>query len=299
METRPFRFGVVAGQAGSGREWAERARRVEALGFSTLLVPDTLGATLPPLVALAFAAAATTRLRVGTYVLANDYRNPVLVARDAAAIDFLSGGRFELGLGVGRPGAEEDSRRLGVPFDPGSVRVSRLAESLAIVKDLLEGRRVEAPSRHYAPAGAEVFPRPVQQPRPPILVAATGRRLLQLAGREADIIAIGVTAEHDADAVEARVGWVREAAGPRFNQLELNLNLLAAGQQPDPRMISWLRVDLAELERRGSPLVLMGDREAMCEQLLARRERLGVSYWNVGVQFADAMGPVVERLAGR
>ena len=299
MEPRPFRFGVVAAQAGSGGEWAERARRVEALGFSTLLVPDTLGATLPPLVALAFAAAATTRLRVGTYVLANDFRNPVLVARDAAAIDFLSGGRFELGMGVGRPGAEEDSRRLGLPFDPGGVRVSRLAESLAIVKDLLEGRRVEAPGRHYASAGADVFPRPVQQPRPPILVAGTGRRLLQLAGREADIVALGVTADHDRDAVETRVSWVREAAGPRFERLELNLNLLVAGHEPDPRMVSWLRVDLAELERRRSPLVLMGDRDAMCEQLLARRERLGVSYWNVGVQFAEAMAPVVERLAGR
>src|SRR5689334_861147 len=186
----PFRFGVVAAQARSGDEWLAAARRAEALGYSTFLIPDTLGQTLAPLPALAAAAAATRTLRVGTFVLANDMRNPVLVAREAATIDFLSGGRLELGLGAGRPSAGDDNRKLGISFDSGGVRVERLAEALGIIKALLGGQRATAPGPHYAVADADVFPRPVQQPRPPILLAAGGRRLLALAAREADIVAL-------------------------------------------------------------------------------------------------------------
>src|SRR6266508_4025644 len=125
---RQFRFGVVASGAGSGEEWVERARRVESLGYSTLVMPDTLGPTLTPIPALGVVAGATRSLRLGTYVLANDFRNPVLLARECATLDFLSGGRLEVGLGAGRPGAEADHRKLGVPFDSGGVRVERLAE---------------------------------------------------------------------------------------------------------------------------------------------------------------------------
>jgi len=124
---RAFRFGVMAPQAASGEEWVERARRFESLGFSTLLMPDTLGPTLAPMPALAAAAAATRSLRVGTYVLANDMRNPVLLARETATLDLVSNGRFELGLGAGRPGAEEDNRKLGIPWESAGTRVSRLA----------------------------------------------------------------------------------------------------------------------------------------------------------------------------
>jgi len=127
MSKRPFRFGVVTGQSGSAEEWIAKARRAESLGFSTFLVPDTLGQTFAPLPALAVVAAATLSIRLGTYVLANDHRNPVLVARESATLDFLSGGRFELGMGAGRPGVEEDNRKLGIPFDSGGVRVERLA----------------------------------------------------------------------------------------------------------------------------------------------------------------------------
>src|SRR4051812_8167263 len=133
----PFRFGVVAAQAPSAEEWIATARRAEELGFSTFSIPDTLGPTLAPMPALAAVAVTTRTIRVGTYVLANDVRNPVLVAREAATLDFLSGGRLELGLGAGRPGIEADYRKLGIPLESGGVRVERLIEAVGIVKALL------------------------------------------------------------------------------------------------------------------------------------------------------------------
>jgi len=128
------------------------------MGYATLLMPDGLKYTLAPLPALVAAAAATRSLRVGTYVIDNDFRNPVLLAKDAATVDLLSGGRFELGIGVGRPAAAEDNRMLGIPFDSGAVRVERLSESLALLKALLSGQPVTATGPHYAVADAEISP---------------------------------------------------------------------------------------------------------------------------------------------
>src|SRR5919202_6964717 len=168
MAHRPFRFGVVVAQARSGEEWAEKARRIEALGYATLVMPDNIEHSLAPFPALTAAAAATRTLRVGTYVIDNDYRNPVLLAKEAATLDRLSGGRLELGMGAGRPTAARDNQMLGIPFDPGGVRVARLAESLAIVKALLAGERTTATGPHYAATDAAISPGPVQRPRPPI-----------------------------------------------------------------------------------------------------------------------------------
>src|SRR5262249_29309978 len=183
---------VVGAQGRAGGEWKEEAGRIEGLGYATIAVPDGLRYTLAPLPALAVAAAATRTLRVGTYVIANDFRNPVLLAKEAATLDLLSGGRLELGIGAGRPGAAEDNRMLGIPFDPGGVRLARLAEAIAIVKALLGGGAATATGGHYRVADAEISPRPVQQSHPPLLVAGSGRRMLELAAREADIVALGV-----------------------------------------------------------------------------------------------------------
>jgi probable F420-dependent oxidoreductase len=296
---RPFRFGVVAAQARSAEDWTDRARRVESLGYSTLLVPDGLRHTLAPVPALAAAAAVTRSLRVGTYVIANDFRNPVLLAKEAATLDLVSGGRFELGIGVGRPAAEEDNRMLGLAFDSGGVRVARLAESLALIEPLLAGQPATASGRHYAVAGAEISPGPVQRPRPPILVAGSGRRLLSLAARTADIVALGLApTEPEAGAAE-RVGWLREAAPERFDQLELNLNLMAVGDQV-PRWISMqMGLSAAALAEAGAVSALVGSTEQMCDTLLRRRETLGITYVVVGDELMEALAPVVESLAGR
>lgn len=189
---RPFRFGVVAAAARSADAWLGTARRAEALGYATLVMPDNLRHILAPLPALAMAAAATRSLRLGTYVLANDLRHPVLLAKDVATLDLLSGGRFELGMGAGRPDSATENHMLGLAFDSGAVRVARLAESLAVLKSVLAGRRPAGNGQFYSAAEAEISPLPVQQPHPPLLVAGSGRKLLQLAAREADIIAIGL-----------------------------------------------------------------------------------------------------------
>ncbi|MEO7912416.1 MAG: TIGR03621 family F420-dependent LLM class oxidoreductase [Roseiflexaceae bacterium] len=299
MSRRPFRFGVVTGQSRSAEEWIAKARRAESLGFSSFLVPDTLGQTFAPLPALAIAAAATHAIHVGTYVLANDFRNPVLVARESATLDFLSGGRFELGLGVGRPGVEEDCRKLGISFDSGGVRVERLAEALGIIKAILSGQATDAPGPHYAAVGADVFPRPAQQPRPPILVAASGKRLLALAAREADIVALAVPPLEGHAALKEKIDWLRESAGDRFLQLELNSNLTAVGQELPEWIAKRMNITLQQLIEADSPSALTGDVDHMCEQLLARRERLGVSYITAGDMFMDTLAPVIERLAGQ
>ena len=136
---KPFRFGVNVRTAGSGADWADKARKVEALGYSVLLVPDHLAELLAPLPALAAAATATKHLRVGTAVLNNDFRHPVLLAREAATLDVLSDGRLELGLGAGHMQSEYE--QAGLTFDPGATRVERLAEAVSCSQDERLARR--------------------------------------------------------------------------------------------------------------------------------------------------------------
>jgi len=294
----PFRFGIVAATARTADEWADKARRVESLGYATLVIPDRVQHTLSPLPALTAAAAATTSLRVGTYVLANDFRNPVLLAKDAATLDVLSAGRFELGLGSGIP-MPEDNQMLGIPFDSGSVRVDRLAESLSLLKRLWAGERATAPGPHYAALDAAITPLPVQQPRPPILIAAGSRRLLALAGREADIVALTMQPTAQESAVSEKVGWLRGAAGERFEQLELNVNLMAVGDQVPSQLRMRMGVTAEDLARMGAFPALVGTTDQMCERLLRWRESLGISYVMVADELMEGLAPVVERLTGR
>jgi probable F420-dependent oxidoreductase len=296
---RPFRFGVVAAQAPTADQWIGSARRAEQLGFASFLIPDTLGQTFAPIPALTAVAVSTQTLRVGTYVLANDLRNPVLVAREAATLDLLSGGRFELGIGAGRPGIEADYRKLGLTLESGGVRVERLAEALTILDVLFSGERLDVEGKHYAVAGADLFPPPAQRPRLPILVAAAGRRLLALAAQKADIVALGVAPNQPEAVFQEKVDTLREAAGRRFDQLELNVNLAAVGDQIHPWMAKQFGVTLEQLQEIGSPSVLLGTTDEMCQQLERRRARLGISYITCSAEMMDAMAPVVARLAGQ
>jgi len=293
---RPFRFGVVASQATDAAAWIAQARKIEALGYDIMLMPDGLAHQMAPFPALATAAGATRTLRVGTYVLANDFRNPLLVAQDAATLDFLTDGRFELGLGAGRPDSAAENRMLGIPFETGRARVARLAESVAIVKRVLAGERVTAAGPFYGNVDAAIAPRLTGRPAPPLLIAGSGRALLTLAGRAADIVGLGLSPDATEAIAAEKVGWLREAAGDRFSQVTLNLNLMAI----DGRTPRWLagRLDPAALARAGAIAILAGGSDEMAAQLRQRRAALGISYLTVAEDLMEDFAPVVERLAG-
>jgi probable F420-dependent oxidoreductase len=300
MPTRKFRFGVVAGQETSGAAWLDKARRIESLGFTSLVIPDTLPYSFAPFVALSAAAAVTTTLRVGTYVVANDYRHPVMLAKEAATLDFISGGRLELGIGAGRPMASADMAMLGQSFDSGGVRVDRLEESLRhIIKPLLRGEKVDFTGKHYTVRGASIAPGAVQTP-PPILMAANQRRLLSLAAREADLIALAIQPSEAAETVDERIGWIQDAAGERFANLDININLMAvAGRLPMQVERSMGADGARQLAESDAIPVLKGSTQEMCDRLMWLRERFHINYILVADQLMDALAPVVGQLAGR
>lgn len=307
---RRFRFGIQSPHARSVDEWVARARRVEELGYATLLLHDHIGHQLAPLPALAVAAASTSTLRVGTLVLDNDFRHPLVLANEVATVDLLSGGRFEWGMGAGW--FPPDYERSGIPFDPPGVRVGRLIEAVSLMKQTLTGDPVDAEGAHYQVKGHKGTPS-VQRPHPPLLVGGQGRRMLSFAAREADIVGIapslttqslfGQPPPHTPEqAVDEQVAWLREAAGDRFDDLELNVVALPATVVDDREAAL---KQLAENTNRdpaavaGSPHVILGSVDEICDQLEARRERWGISYYVVPPNALENFAPVVERLAGR
>jgi probable F420-dependent oxidoreductase len=309
MPGRPFRFGVTAPTPSAGTDWAERARRVEQLGYSTLVVPDHFRDHLAPVPALTAAALATTRLRVGSLVFSNDFRHPAVLAKEAATIDVLSGGRFELGLGAGWLRAEYD--QAGIPFDAPGTRVERLEEAVTIIKGLLAGERVTFAGRHYTIADLEGRPTPVQRPHPPIAIGGGGRRMLTLAAREASIIGLVPRARRDGSgldltdlsdaATREKLAWVRAAAGDRFDSIEIHalIQAVAVGHRRTAAADDLAsRFKVARDVVLETPYVLLGSIQEICETLRERRERYGISYLTVFERDMEAFAPVVERLAG-
>jgi probable F420-dependent oxidoreductase len=184
----PFRFAVQQGSAVSAEDWVARARRAESIGYDILVMPDHLNRQLSPFAALAAAAAATTSLRLAAFVFANDFRHPLMLAREAATLDFLSNGRFEMGLGAGW--MTGDYKKLGRPYDPAPRRIDRLEEAIPLIKRLLAGETVTHSGPHYQLDGATSGVPTVQKPRPKLAIGAGGPRMLKLAVREADIIGL-------------------------------------------------------------------------------------------------------------
>jgi probable F420-dependent oxidoreductase len=306
---KPFRFGVNVRSAGSREEWAAKARRVEALGYAVLSVPDHLAAMLAPLPALVAAADATRHLRVATAVLNNDFRHPVVLAREAATVDVLTGGRLQLGLGAGHMKAEYD--QAGLTFDPGPTRIERLAEAVAIITGLLSGEPLTYTGRHYRVSGHTIHPRPVQIPHPPIFIGGNAPPLLALAARQADIVGLtgiafrrGGTAPDvsnwQAARVDEQVRLVREAAGERFDALELNALIQRVVVTDDRRRAAqelaqrWTQLSVEDV--LATPFLLIGTVEQMAEDLRARRERWGLSYHLVHEEALEALAPVIARL---
>jgi probable F420-dependent oxidoreductase len=306
---RPFRFGVASSETASGSAWSDFARRAEALGYATLMVPDHYLNPIAPVPALMAAAAATTTLRVACIVFANDFRHPALLAKEAATIDLLSDGRFEFGLGAGWLKDEYD--RAGIPFDPPGVRVARMEEGLRVIKGLWGEEPVTCAGAYYTTSGLEGTPKPVQQPHPPIYVGGGGKRLLSLAAREADIVGFVSRArpeggidwtEGTEEALARKVGWVREAAGDRLGQIELAL-LFQGTEVTDRPQEAAARLGghfgLTAEQVLASSEFAVGTVDQIVERLLALRERHGISYLKVTAPLMEAFAPVVARLGGR
>ncbi len=307
---RPFRFGIQLSSAADGPAWAARARQAEDLGYATLFMPDHFGDQLSPTVALQAAADATTTLRVGSLVYDNDYRHPVVLAKDCATLDLLSGGRLELGLGAGW--MTSDYVQSGIPMDEPKVRVDRMIEAVAVLKGAFSDSPVTFQGEHYTISGYDARPKPVQKPHPPLLIGGGLKRVLSFAGREAQIVGINPTIPNgtpDQDAArtgtaaetDKKVAWVREAAGDRYADIELN-SLHFATIVTDDRagtieMMAPL-FGLAPEDVADYPHALIGTVDEICADLEARRERWDFSYLVVQEDSFEAFAPVVARLAG-
>jgi probable F420-dependent oxidoreductase len=320
-QQHPFRFAVQAYRPESGKVWRELARRVEALGYSALHTSDHyLGpgpvsestghrpVTLAPIPAMAVAAEVTSTLRIGCRMFCVGYHQPYVLAKEIATLAELSDGRTEVGLGAGWLQAEYDA--MGLPFPPAGERIRYLAEVIALLKEFFAGRPANIQGEHVRVSG--MSPLPLLDAPPPITVGGGAPRILRLAGAEADVVSINFNNRSGvigADSVASsgheetvrKLGWVREGAGERFGQLELEFAayfLAVEGGATTEEQLS-AQTGLAGQELRTFPHALVGSVDEICEELERRREVYGFSYVTVGDRAIDAFAPVVERLTGR
>lgn len=307
---RRFRFGIQFAQPLAGMSWADSARKAEALGYSTLFLPDHFGDQLAPVPAMMAAADATTELNVGALVFDNDYKHPVVMAKEIATIDQLSGGRVEFGLGSGWMKSDYDES--GIPYDEPKVRVERFFEGVEIIKGLWSDEPVTFEGEHYTITGHNGLPKPTRPGGPPLLIGGGAPRMLRFAGAHADIVgvnpsihsgAIDGDAARDAaaDRFDQKIAWVREGAGDRFDDLELNVLVFLAQVTDDAPALAEMMAPMFSATPEmmmETPSAVFGTVDAICDALEARRERWGVSYYVFQGDALDAMAPVVARLAG-
>jgi probable F420-dependent oxidoreductase len=320
---RRIRFGVAATAKDleSAASLSAFARRAEDLGYATALMGDHMGRSLAPLSALLFAATATKRLRVGPQVLANDFRNPALLAKEVATIDLLTEGRFELGIGTGwpsgSPNAISDYAQLGIPLDEAGPRVNRLFESVRIIKLFLSSETpFDFSGRYFKIEGLVPAPRPSQRPRPPIMVAGAGPRMLKLCAQEVDIINLAPRPPIVGRTVRGSQGFgltmadtvsiVREAAGRRYSEVELcvfannpDCGNPSITNNPSPlidqlaKEMNAPRDAIAEM-----PATMIGSVGELVDRIQSERDRYDISYRVIPSYAMESFAPVVARLAG-
>src|SRR4051794_10833023 len=311
---RRFRFGIscTGTDITSAAQFTELARKAEALGYSALFVPDHfVEHPFAPTVALTHAAAVTTTLRIGPFVLGNDYRHPVVLARDMATLDLLSDGRLELGIGAGWMTA--DYEKAGLTLDRPGVRIARLAESIAILKGLFAPGEFTFEGEHYRVTELDGMPKPPQGADLPFLIGGGGKKILGLAAREAKIVGInanlkageGETPETVQSllpaATDQKLAWLREAAGEGFDDLEIQTLLGFVHVTDDVAGIAKAMAGsfgLSEDDALLAPATLVGSLDGIAEILEQRRERWQMSYIVIPVESAETLAPVVARLAG-
>ena len=315
---RPFRFLADTGAHLDGPGLAAFARRAESIGYSALMISDHLGAPYAPVPFLSAVAAATERLRVGTFVFNNNLRHPAVLAMELATVDRLSGGRLEIGVGAGWNSPEHDA--IGIPFEPVGARVGKLAEAVRVLKGCFGDERFSFAGSHYTITDYDAQPKPVQRPHPPLFIGGGGRRLLTLAAEQAQIIGLAPRITKDARglpnldapsitlaATEEKIGWVRAAAGDRFAGLEFNTYPTAGpmvltgdargeARRRADRLHERTGVRLTVEEVMESPHTFIGSVKELTRKFTDLREHLGISSFLV--DDAEAFAPIVERLAG-
>ena len=324
MPTRPFRFAIQSFSAQSAGEWRDRARKTESLGYSALHLADHIlgpGDAIAPtghpiqelaaVPAMAMAAEATETLRIGCRVFCIDYRLPAVLAKETATLDLLSEGRLELGLGAGWLANEYEA--IGIDFDPPTERIDRLAEVVHLIKAHANGEPLDLDGRSVKIHGYAGVPAPVQQPHPPIMIGGGSRRVLQLAAREAQVLSFNLNNRSGtlgpegfrsgtADETRKKVGWVAEAAGDRFDSLELEIGayLVHIGRGADAACEGIAKAfGLEASDMKAHPHALFGSVDEICDELVRRRDEFGIHYVTVGHEAIDTFAPVVQRLAGQ
>jgi probable F420-dependent oxidoreductase len=322
--SHPFRFGLQAYAPESGKQWRELARKAESIGFSSFHLADhiigpgpALAATGHPvqtvaaIPAMAVAAEATSTIKVGCRVLCVDYRNPVMLAKEVATLDFFSEGRLELGLGAGWLQGEYEA--VGIPFDRAGVRLDRFEEVIGLLRASFAEGELNIDTTHVHAVGFEAVPKPFTKSGPPIMIGGGAQRILAIAGREADIVSLNFnnssgklgaegigssTAEH----TDQKIQWIRNGAGDRFDQIEIEIAAYFTVVTPDG---AGTRAKMAPMFGMTPevfaehPNVLIGSVDEICDRIVERRERFGISYTSFGASVMDSVIPVVERLSGK
>jgi len=309
---RPFRFGVQLRQPIAGTDLAETARKIESWGYSTITMPDHFDDQLAPVPALQAALSATTTLRAGALVFDNDYKHPLVLAKELATMDVLSGGRVEIGLGAGWMRSDYD--QAGMQYDPPGVRIDRFVEGLDVIEGLMADGPFSYEGEHYTITDHHGSPMPVQRPRPPILIGGGGKRVLTIAAQRADIIGVNgnlragvigpdaistMTAESVVEKIDI-VAAAAEAAG-RLDHVEMNIRTFLVNITDDRQagvegIAGMISVEPEMIE--ASPFALVGNTDELSELIQQRRERYGFSYIIVGADEAEAFAPVVAELSG-
>jgi probable F420-dependent oxidoreductase len=304
---RPFRFAVHSSLAPTMSAWRDHARAAENLGYSALYITDHFDAQFGPLVAATVAAEATTSLHIGTAVLNNDLRNPVVLAKEIATLGLVAEGRVEVGLGAGW--LRNDYQQTGIPYDSPGTRIERLAESLTIMKALWSEGQTSFEGRHYSVRDALCHPRPASFPT--IIVGGGSKRILTLAAEQAEIVGVNtslasgekgddVSSSATFDHFDRCLGWVRDAAGSRFESIELQIAVIAVAVVSSNRAAirSATMLGFPGEEALNLPVLLIGTQDEICERLLERRERWGFSNVVIPGESLDIFAPIVARLAG-
>ena len=310
----PFRFGVQFSKSASGDDYRDTVRRIEDLGYSTVFCPDHFDDQWAPTVALTVAAEATTDLRVATLVYDVDYRHPVVLAKEIATLDLVSGGRVEFGIGAGWMSDDYDTA--GIPFDKAGIRIDRMVEAIDVVRGLWSGQPLNFQGEHYVVRDMTGAPSPCRPGGPPIIVGGGGKRVLTEAARRADIVGLNASLRSGSVGPETalsalgerfleRRNWVEKAAGDRFPHIELQMNTFMTAVTNTTSEADEMFEGMAPMfgitpeQARTIPMVLAGTVEDICDQLHRHRELYGTSYWVIHDGEIDAMAPVVERMRGK